>query len=103
MANATVPCDGLLGVLHGQRPAVVEIDLAGVTVPGRAGICAHVPARNAAVKAGCQLRISDPQPIVRRVLAVTGLLGSFTAPIAHPLPPPARPEHPAEAGPPSLL
>lgn len=28
---------------------------------------------------GCRLRITNPQPIVRRVLDVTGLLGVLTA------------------------
>jgi hypothetical protein len=34
-----------------------------------------------AIRAGRQLRISDPQPIVRRVLEVTELLDVLTTPV----------------------
>lgn len=36
-------------------------------------------ARDAALRTGCQLRIMNPQRIVRRVLELTGLLGVLTA------------------------
>jgi hypothetical protein len=39
------------------------------------GLTVLVVARDAALRTGCQLRITNPQPIVRRVLELTGLLG----------------------------
>jgi anti-anti-sigma factor len=82
LATAPVLRDRLLGVLRDESPAVLDVDLAGVTLLDCAGIGALVGVRNAAVHAGCQMWVSNPQPIVRRVLAVTGLLDVFTTPTA---------------------
>lgn len=89
----------LLGVLHEHGPAVLDVDLAGVTLLDCAGISALVAVRNAAVQAGRQMWITRPQPIVRRVLDVTGLLGVFTAPIDQPRPLPISSEHRSRTGP----
>jgi hypothetical protein len=58
-----------------------------------------VGVRNAAVQAGRQLRVTRPQPIVRRVLDVTGLLGVLTGPVDQPQPLPTRSEYPSGTGP----
>jgi anti-anti-sigma factor len=84
IATATVLRDRLLGVLDGQRPSVLEIDLAGVTFLDCAGLGALVAARNAAVRSGRQMWVTHPHPFVRRVLAVTGLLTLLTTPIDRP-------------------
>lgn len=84
LATATVLHDRLLHVLDGQSPSVLEVDLAGVTFLDCAGLGALVAARNAAVKTGRQMRVTHPQPIVRRVLAVTGLLTFLATPIDQP-------------------
>lgn len=68
----------LLGVLHNHGPAVLDIDLAGVTFLDCAGLGALVAAHNAAVHKGCLVRVCHPRPIVRSVLEVTGLLNVFT-------------------------
>jgi anti-anti-sigma factor len=65
------------------------VDLAGVTFLDCTGISALVIVRNAARRTGGQVRITHPQPVVRRLLDVTGLLGPLTAPIDQP-PPPVR-------------
>jgi len=65
-----------------------------VTFLDCAGIGALVGVHNAAVHAGCQMRVSHPQPFVRRVLDLTGLLDVFTAATVEPSPPLAAPEHP---------
>jgi anti-anti-sigma factor len=93
-ATAPVLRDRLLTVLRDHSPAGLVVDLAGVTFLDCAGIGAFIGVRNAAVQAGCQLRITDPQPIVHRVLEVTGLLRILTAPIEQPQRLPARSEHP---------
>jgi anti-anti-sigma factor len=80
MATASALSDRLLDVLQEQTPAVLDVDLAGVTFLDCTGISAIVAVRKAAVRAGRGMRISNPQPVVRRVLDVTGLLGVFTAP-----------------------
>jgi hypothetical protein len=93
MATATVPCDSLLGVLHGQRPAVLEIDLAGVTVMDRAGICALVPAQR---HPQGRMPAADLRPATHRPSSAGGdrAARSLTAPIAHSLPLSTRPRTP---------
>jgi anti-anti-sigma factor len=80
LATAPVLRDQLLGVLHDYGPDVLDVDLGGVTFLDCAGVGALVGVRNAAVQAGRQIRVAHPQPIVRRILEVTGLLGVLTAP-----------------------
>jgi anti-anti-sigma factor len=99
LATAHLLRDRLLNVLHEQAPAVLDVDLVGVTFLDCTGISALVAARNAAVHTGGQMRVSHPQPIVRRVLDVTGLLGVLTAPIDQPQPLPTRSGHPSGIGP----
>jgi anti-anti-sigma factor len=99
LATAPILRDRLLGVLRKQAPAVLDVDLAGVTFLDCTGISALVAVRNAARRAGRQMRVSRPQPIVRRVLEVTGLLGVLTAPIDQPQPLPTRSEHLSRTGP----
>lgn len=85
LATATVLRDRLLDLLFGQGPgAVLEVDLAGTTFMDCTGLSALIVARNAAVQTGRQMRVSHPQPIVHRVLAVTGLLDLLAAPMAVP-------------------
>jgi anti-anti-sigma factor len=91
LATAPELRETLLGVLHAHGPAVFDIDLAGVRFLDCTGIGALVAVRNAAVHAGCQVRICHPQPIVRRVLEVTGLLDVFSV---EPQPLTASPQHP---------
>lgn len=99
LATATALRDRLLSVLHDHTPAVLDVDLAGVTFLDCAGLRALVAGRNAAVQAGRQMRVTHPQPIVRRVLEVTGLLGVLTAPIDQPEPLPTKSEYPSRTGP----
>jgi anti-anti-sigma factor len=89
LSSAAVLRDGLLRVLHDRDPAVVEVDLAGVAFLDCTGIGALAAVYHTAVRSGRRLRVTDPQPIVRKVLELTGLLGVLTAPIdgREPLPP----------------
>jgi anti-anti-sigma factor len=89
--------DRLLGVLREQTPALLDVDLAGVTFLDCAGISALVAARNAAMRTGRQVRVTHPHPIVRWVLDVTGLLGVLTTPADKPLT--AEPASSAQTGP----
>jgi anti-anti-sigma factor len=84
---ATVPAlrETLLGMVHDPIPAILDLDLAQVTFLDCAGIGVLVSARRAAAKAGRQMWITHPPPIVRLVLELTGLLSVFTAPAGRPL------------------
>ncbi|GGN94857.1 hypothetical protein GCM10010112_84580 [Actinoplanes lobatus] len=70
---------GLLAVLSAQLPERIEVDLAKVTFMDCGGLTVLVAAGKAAARTGCQLRITNPQPIIRRVLDLTGLLEILTA------------------------
>ena len=96
LATAHLLRDRLLGVLREHAPAVLDVDLAGVTFLDCTGVSALVAVRNAATRSGRQVRVTHPQPIVRRVLDVTGLLSVLTAPIDQ-LPTTGR-VNPAQAG-----
>jgi anti-anti-sigma factor len=69
---------GLLSVISTGHPQWIEVDLSGVPFLDCSGLGVLVVVRQAAARAGCHLRIADPQPIVRRVLEMTGLLGFLT-------------------------
>jgi len=99
LATAHLLRDGLLKVLREQATAIVDVDLAGVTFLDCTGISALVAVRNATGHTGRQMWVSHPQPIVRRVLELTGLLDVLTAPIEQPQPLPTRFEHPSRTGP----
>lgn len=98
LATAHLLRDRLGGVLREHGLAALDVDLAAVTFLDCTGISALVAVRNAAIQAGCQMRITHPQPIVRRVLEVTGLLGVFTDPIDPPQPLPTGSERRSRIG-----
>jgi anti-anti-sigma factor len=93
LATSTALRDRLLCVLEKQNRVLLDVDLAGVSFLDCAGLSALVAVRNAAVHAGRQMRVSNPQPIVGRVMDLTGLLGVFTVPIDQPLPQPTGSGH----------
>jgi anti-anti-sigma factor len=70
---------GLLRTLAAHLPHRIEVDLAGITFLDCSAITALVVVAEAAARIGCQLRITNPQPIVRRVLDLTGMLDAVTA------------------------
>jgi anti-anti-sigma factor len=86
LATSSVLRGRLLAALTAERLAVLDIDLGGVTFLDCTGINALVAVRNAAVHTGSQIRVNDPQPIVRQILDLTGLLGVLTAPLDQPPP-----------------
>jgi anti-anti-sigma factor len=74
----------LFNVLSALRPRHLEIDLAGVPFMDCSGLTVLVVLGQAAARTGCQLRITNPQPIVRRVLDLTGLLDVLTTGLDRP-------------------
>jgi anti-anti-sigma factor len=99
LATASVLRDRLLDVLREQAPAVLIVDLGGVTFLDCTGVGALAGVRNTAIDGGRRMWIVRPQPIVRRVLDLTGLLGVLTAPIDQPRPANVEyPSGPATAG-----
>ncbi|MCM4084349.1 STAS domain-containing protein [Paractinoplanes hotanensis] len=88
--------DALLGIPLAEPLPAIEVDLGEVTFLDCCGVSALVAGRNAAVRAGGGLRITRPQPAVRRVLELTGLLGVLTSDpigprVARPFPGTVRP------------
>jgi anti-anti-sigma factor len=81
LANAAALRERLLRVLYQHRPDLLDVNLAGVTFMDCTGVAVLVGVRNAAIQAGCRMHITDPQPIVSRVLQLTGLLRVFTDPV----------------------
>ncbi|GIF01298.1 STAS domain-containing protein [Paractinoplanes rishiriensis] len=79
LSNADGLRASLLEVLFARHPDRIEVDLAGVTFMSCGGLSALVGVGNVATRTACQLRIKYPQPVVRRVLELTGLLGVLTA------------------------
>lgn len=61
-----------------SAPAALTVDLGGVTFLDSTGLSALVYAHNRARDEGIDLTVADPQPQVRRLLDVTGLLTVFT-------------------------
>jgi anti-anti-sigma factor len=76
----------LLDVLATQHPRRIEVDLAGVTFLDCSGLSVLVGAGQAAARAGCCLRITNPHRLVRRILDLTGLLDPLTAGCGQPPP-----------------
>jgi anti-anti-sigma factor len=79
LSTADVLRAELLRALSARLPHRMEVDLAGVTFMDCGGLTVLVVAGKAAARTGCRLQITNPQPIVRRVLDLTGLLGVLTA------------------------
>jgi len=69
----------LLSVLSALHPHHIQVDLSGVTFLDCRGITVLVVLGQAAAHAGCRLRITNPQPFVRRILDLTGVLDVLTA------------------------
>jgi len=78
-SNADMVRARLLNVLSALHPHRIEVDLAGLTFMDCSGLTVLIVAGKAAARTGCQLRITNPQPLVRRILDLTGLLDVLTA------------------------
>jgi anti-sigma B factor antagonist/stage II sporulation protein AA (anti-sigma F factor antagonist) len=77
LSTAEVLGEALTGVL-GRSVPVVVVDLAGVGFLDSTGIATLVQARNQFTANGGTLSVVNPQPLVRRVLEITGVLAALT-------------------------
>jgi anti-anti-sigma factor len=68
------------GCLHEQNARAIEVDVAGVTFLDSAGIKGLLACHRRAHEAGCVFRLTNPTPLVRRVVEITGLLEIFGLP-----------------------
>jgi anti-anti-sigma factor len=66
--------DAVRHVLDEHRPAGVELELSGVSLLDSTGVRSLLLAHSAAEAAGCRLVVTNPQPRVHRVLAITAVL-----------------------------
>jgi anti-anti-sigma factor len=98
---ATVPAlhDALHGALSAHAPELLDVDLARVTFLDCIGLGVLVAVRRTAAAAGCHLQVTNPQPIVRRVLELAGRLDVVTFQIDRSLPAPARSGPASRTGP----
>lgn len=69
----------LLNVLSALHPDRILVDLGGTTFMDCGGLTVLIVTGKVAARTGCQLRVANPQPIVRQILNLTGLLGVLTA------------------------
>ena len=67
----------ILDALRRHRPQYITIDLTGVTFLDTAGINTLIRGLADARQLDCQLRLSNPRPLVYRVLHIVGLLTPF--------------------------
>jgi anti-sigma B factor antagonist len=67
----------VVDVLRRQRPSCIEMDLHGVTFLDSVGIRALVHCQSDARQVDCRITLTNPQPVVYRVLQITGLLEHF--------------------------
>ena len=83
---ATVPLlrERLVRAIHGRALDLLDIDLTGVKFLDCSGIGALVGVYNIAVQSGRRVQLQHPQPLVRRVLDLTGVLGIFTVDVSEP-------------------
>lgn len=63
-------CDAL----RSDHPSGLELDLAEVRFLDSSGIHALLRCRTEAIKAGCRLAVTNAQPIVYRVLEISGVV-----------------------------
>jgi anti-anti-sigma factor len=71
----------VVDVLRQHRPSRIELDLHGVTFLDSAGIRALLLCQADARQVDCQIRLTNPHPMVYRVLQITGLLEHFGLPV----------------------
>ncbi len=74
LASAPRLDEAVTRVLDEHRPAGVELDLSGVGLLDSTGVRSLLLAHAAAEAAGCRLVVTNAQPRVHRVLAITAVL-----------------------------
>ncbi len=67
----------VIHVLREQRPAHLEIDLAGVPFLDAGGVRVLLQCRTDARQLGCRVTLTNVQPEAYRVLEIVSLLGPF--------------------------
>jgi anti-sigma B factor antagonist len=99
ISNADDVRDTLLAVLN-QDVAALVVDMTATTFCGCAGASAIARAQQRATANGAQVRVVTAAPVVRRVLALTGvdrLVGLFDS-VAAAIAGPAKPDAADEGG-----
>jgi len=69
--------EALMAALQDGAPHVIDVDLSGVSFMDSTGITELVRLRNLAHPSGYVVRVVQPQPAVRHVFEMTGLVEAF--------------------------
>jgi anti-sigma B factor antagonist len=77
LSSADVIDTAVFDALRSHHPRHVDVDLADVRFLDASGIQALLRCRMEAVEAGCQLAVTNPQPMVYLVLEITGVLAAL--------------------------
>jgi anti-sigma B factor antagonist len=77
LTTADAFAETLTTVLRQERPSHVEVDLSDVAFMDSSGVNTLMRSRAIAAEFGCRITVSRPQPVVRRLFEVTGLLTLF--------------------------
>jgi anti-sigma B factor antagonist len=72
--------EALLAALAAHRPSHLMVDMAEVGFVDSSGLSALMHCRNVAERDGITLRVTNVQPLVRRVIMITGLVGPLLDP-----------------------
>ncbi len=70
--------DALMALVRQARAPLIEVDLRGVGFLDSSGIRTLLRAHTRAAQQGIRLIVTGPGPGVRRVLEITGVLGTLT-------------------------
>src|SRR5215475_8122421 len=74
LSSADMVEAAVIDALRSYHPGRIDVDLAEVKFLDSIGIRALLRCRTQAIEAGCQLAVMNPQPMIHRILEVTGVL-----------------------------
>lgn len=77
LSSAYVVEVAVADALGAHHPRHLEVDLAEVRFLDARGIRALIRCRTRAHEAGCRLAVANPQPMIYRVLEITGMLAAL--------------------------
>ena len=77
LASADVVGAAVTDALRSYRPRYMDVDLSGVNFLDARGVSTLLCCWTRAVELGCELAVINPQPMVYRILEITGVLATL--------------------------